>query len=116
MKRRAEFRGASGKICLVDSRGPGLGFVRQSLFVGFTHTNLLPGPNAISKIDMSQSGGRHEFASDNTAGICPEAWAALEKANTSEVSSYGEDQWTARVWEPLVESFDACCEDYFVLR
>ena len=22
-----------------------------------------------------------QFASDNTAGVCPEAWAALERAN-----------------------------------
>src|SRR5438874_5105641 len=116
MKRRAEFRGASGGICLVDSRGPRLGFVRQSLFVGFRHTNLLPGPNAISKIDVSQSGGGHEFASDNTAGICPEAWAALEKANTGEVSSYGEDQWTARVCDRIREIFETDCDVYFVFN
>jgi hypothetical protein len=24
---------------------------------------------------------RHQFASDNTAAICPEAWTALEQAN-----------------------------------
>jgi threonine aldolase len=37
-----------------------------------------------------------QFASDNTAGICPEAWKALEAANVGHAPSYGEDQWTAR--------------------
>ncbi len=100
----------------MDSRGPGLGFVRQSLFRGCTRTHLLPGPNAISKIDMSQAGGRHKFASDNTAGICPEAWAALEKANTSEVPSYGEDQWTERVCDRIREIFETDCDVYFVFN
>lgn len=37
------------------------------------------------------------FASDNTAGICPEAWAALAAANTGRVESYGADAWTAEL-------------------
>ena len=37
-----------------------------------------------------------QFASDNTAGVCPEAWAALERANAGCVASYGDDPWTAR--------------------
>src|SRR5437773_6513621 len=65
---------------------------------------------------MSQSGGGHEFASDNTAGICPEEWAALEKANTGEVSSYGEDQWTARVCDRIREIFETDCDVYFVFN
>ena len=100
----------------MDSGGPGLGFVRQSLFAGFTRNHLPPGPNATSKIAMSQSGERHEFASDNTAGICPEAWAALENANTNEVSSYGEDRWTARVCDRIREIFETDCDVYFVFN
>jgi threonine aldolase len=65
---------------------------------------------------MSQSGERHEFASDNTAGICPEAWGALEKANTNEVSSYGEDRWTARVCDRVREVFETDCDVYFVFN
>src|SRR6184192_1586595 len=38
---------------------------------------------------------RHEFSSDNVAPICPEAWTALEEANTHYAPSYGEDEWTA---------------------
>ena len=37
-----------------------------------------------------------QFASDNTAGICPEAWAALQSANAGYAPSYGADAWTER--------------------
>ena len=40
---------------------------------------------------------RHQFASDNTAAICPEAWKALEEANAQYAPSYAEDEWTAAV-------------------
>jgi len=40
---------------------------------------------------------RYDFASDNTAAICPEAWAALEEANKDYAAAYGEDEWTAQV-------------------
>ena len=35
-----------------------------------------------------------QFASDNYAGICPEAWRALERANTGHAPGYGADDWT----------------------
>ncbi|HEY1725679.1 MAG TPA: low specificity L-threonine aldolase [Steroidobacteraceae bacterium] len=37
-----------------------------------------------------------QFASDNTAGICPEAWEALAAANAGYTPSYGDDPWTER--------------------
>ena len=37
---------------------------------------------------------RYDFASDNTAGICPEAWAALDAANRGPSPPYGDDDWT----------------------
>jgi threonine aldolase len=40
-----------------------------------------------------------QFASDNTAGICPEAWQGLAAANSGYAPSYGEDRWTARATE-----------------
>ena len=43
---------------------------------------------------------RRQFASDNYAGICPEAWAALAEANRGHVPSYGNDPWTARGRRP----------------
>jgi threonine aldolase len=57
---------------------------------------------------------RHQFASDNTAAICPEAWRALEQANTHYAPSYGEDEWTAAVCERIRQLFEVDCDVYFV--
>jgi threonine aldolase len=71
---------------------------------------------SISKIGVSPLENRYEFASDNTAAICPEAWAALEEANSGGAPSYGEDRWTARVCERAREIFETDCEVFFVLN
>ena len=39
---------------------------------------------------------QQQFGSDNYAGICPEAWAAMEAANRGHATSYGDDPWTAK--------------------
>jgi threonine aldolase len=57
---------------------------------------------------------RHEFASDNTAPICPEAWAALQEANADYAAAYGEDRWTARVCDWIRGIFETDCDVYFV--
>src|SRR5437762_8171271 len=57
---------------------------------------------------------RHEFASDNVAPICPEAWAELQEANENYAPSYGEDNWTARVCGRIREIFETDCDVYFV--
>jgi threonine aldolase len=57
---------------------------------------------------------RHEFASDNTAPICPEAWAALQEANADYATAYGEDRWTRRVCDRIREIFETDCDVYFV--
>jgi threonine aldolase len=57
---------------------------------------------------------RQEFASDNVAPICPEAWAALHEANAHYAPSYGEDCWTARVCDRIREIFETDCDVYFV--
>ncbi len=67
-------------------------------------------PNSASKIDMQSSGGNHQFASDNTAGICPEVLAALEEANHAAPESYGTDQWTSRVRGLVRDLFETDCE------
>ena len=54
------------------------------------------------------------FASDNYAGICPEAWAALQEANEGHAPSYGEDPWTTRATEALREIFETDCEVFLV--
>ena len=47
-----------------------------------------------------------QFASDNTAGICPEAWASLCAANAGYAASYGADAYSARASELLRELFE----------
>ncbi|HEX4666559.1 MAG TPA: low specificity L-threonine aldolase [Chthoniobacterales bacterium] len=59
---------------------------------------------------------RHQFASDNTAGICPEAWAALAEANHDAAVSYAEDSWTRRVREQVREIFETDCESFLVFN
>ena len=65
---------------------------------------------------MSPDAGRYEFASDNTAAICPEAWAALQEANADAVPSYGDDRWTAGVCDRIREIFETDCDVYFVFN
>src|ERR1051326_7521822 len=59
---------------------------------------------------------RRHFASDNYAGICPEAWAALEKANQGHAVSYGDDPWTARAADLVRDLFEMQCEVFFVFN
>ena len=56
------------------------------------------------------------FASDNTAGICPEAWASIEQANHDYVASYGNDIWTSRAADLIREIFETECEIFFVFN
>lgn len=56
---------------------------------------------------------RH-FASDNYAGVCPEAWQALEAANRDHASGYGDDPWTTRASDLIREVFETDCEVFFV--
>ena len=65
---------------------------------------------------MDSAAYRDEFSSDNTAGICPEAWRALEEANAGNAPSYGEDCWTAHVCERIREVFETDCDVYFVFN
>src|SRR5947209_7774999 len=59
---------------------------------------------------------RYDFGSDNTAGICPEAWRALEEANHETDESYGGDRWTRRVRELVREMFETDCEVFMVFN
>src|SRR5438445_8509776 len=65
---------------------------------------------------MNRGADRYEFASDNTASICPEAWDALQEANADEAPSYGEDRLTARVCDLVREIFETDCEVFFVFN
>jgi threonine aldolase len=57
-----------------------------------------------------------QFASDNYAGVCPEAWQALEAANRDHCPGYGDDQWTARASDLIRETFETDCEVFFVFN
>ncbi|MDQ3621805.1 MAG: low specificity L-threonine aldolase [Verrucomicrobiota bacterium] len=65
---------------------------------------------------MSNTPNAHtgSFASDNWAGICPEAWAALGEANDQHAPSYGEDAWTGEAARLLRELFETDCEVFFL--
>jgi threonine aldolase len=59
---------------------------------------------------------RYDFASDNTAGLCPEALAALSQASEGCCPSYGEDAYTARATDMIREIFQTDCDVYFVFN
>jgi threonine aldolase len=59
---------------------------------------------------------RRHFASDNYAGICPEAWAALAEANQGHAPGYGEDAWTQKAADLIREIFETRCEVFFVFN
>src|SRR5882724_1320600 len=46
------------------------------------------------------------FASDNTAGVAPEIFDALARANTGYALGYGNDAWTHRVEKQFAEIFE----------
>jgi threonine aldolase len=77
---------------------------------------LLTAPKSISKVGMKQRAERHDFASDNTATICPEAWRALAEANSGPAASYGEDSWTASVCARVREIFEIDCDVFLVFN
>lgn len=56
---------------------------------------------------------RYEFASDNCAGICPQALRCLVEANEGYAPSYGDDEWTARASDLLREVFETNCSVFF---
>ncbi|HUX43279.1 MAG TPA: low specificity L-threonine aldolase [Terracidiphilus sp.] len=57
-----------------------------------------------------------QFASDNYAGICPEAYAAMQTANHGHTSAYGDDPWTARASDAFRNLFEAECEIFLVFN
>ena len=59
---------------------------------------------------------RQEFTSDNTAGICPEAAAALAEANAGVTPSYGDDDWTRRLCDRVHKLFEIDCDVFLVFN
>ncbi len=58
----------------------------------------------------------YTFASDNAAGICPEALAALAAANAGCVPGYGDDGFTAEAKRRMADVFETRCEVFFVFN
>ncbi|MBW2503040.1 MAG: low specificity L-threonine aldolase [Deltaproteobacteria bacterium] len=59
---------------------------------------------------------KNQFASDNYAGVCPEAWQALSEANRGYATSYGNDLWTKKACDALRDFFETDCEVFFVFN
>jgi threonine aldolase len=66
---------------------------------------------------MNDAAPRQHFASDNYAGMCPQArhWL-LEADATGHQPAYGDDIWTQRVSEGLRDLFQTDCDVYFVFN
>ncbi len=59
--------------------------------------------------------GEQNFASDNQAGVCPEALAAMVSANASgHEPSYGDDRWTVDLRERMRRLFDHPAAETFL--
>lgn len=65
---------------------------------------------------MSGSERPRHFASDNYAGICPEAFDAILQANHGHEISYGDDSWTEKASNLLRDVFETNCEVFFVFN
>lgn len=59
---------------------------------------------------------RRQFASDNWAPICPEAWQAMTRANDGHAPGYGDDRWTARAADLIRDLFQTDCQVFFVFN
>ncbi len=75
----------------------------------------MPGLSASLSL-VSLPAANYAFASDNTAGVCPEALAALGAANAGRAPSYGDDAHTARAKKIFNEIFETKCEVFFVFN
>jgi threonine aldolase len=58
---------------------------------------------------------QQQFASDNNAGLCPEALEALVRANAEgHTTGYGDDSWTERASDRLRTLFETDCAVFLV--
>jgi threonine aldolase len=63
---------------------------------------------------MSDLRPNYAFASDNTAGICAEALAAISGANHGRHPGYGDDSYTSEAKRHVSGVFETDCEVFFV--
>ena len=66
---------------------------------------------------MKPTSATQHFASDNNAGICPEAFEALKRADAAgHEPSYGDDRWTKQACDTMRELFQTDCDVFFVFN
>lgn len=87
----------------------------MAVFLPQFQRNELP-ENARIALSMFSGATMQHFASDNYAGICPEALQALLASNAGHAPAYGEDDWTRRVSDRLRELFATDCDVYFAFN
>jgi threonine aldolase len=73
-------------------------------------------PQSRTQFGRGEANARRQFASDNYAGICPEAWLAMEHANAGHERSYGDDKWTEQAADLIREIFETDCQVFFVFN
>jgi threonine aldolase len=59
---------------------------------------------------------KRTFASDNYAGICPEAWESMQEANNVHAPAYGADAYTEKACDMIRELFETDCEVFFAFN
>jgi threonine aldolase len=70
----------------------------------------------MSHIHQTAPRAAQHFASDNEAGICPEAWDATQAANVGHMAAYRDDDWTAQAANALRALFETPCEVSFAFN
>jgi threonine aldolase len=74
------------------------------------------GDNGVAGGKKTVSVRARHFASDNYAGICPEALETMVEANAGHESSYGNDTWTRKASDAIRDAFETDCEVFFVFN
>ena len=90
-------------------------FPKQEMTLTQHHTSN-PAQHEHAQQDLAKQDLAQQFASDNYAGICPEAWAAMESANRGHAVAYGDDPWTARAANAFRDLFETSLELFFVFN
>jgi threonine aldolase len=57
-----------------------------------------------------------QFASDNNAAVCAEAWEALAQANAGHAPGYGADDWTIAATRAIQDVFETHCDVFLVFN
>jgi threonine aldolase len=73
-------------------------------------------PVSAASVSLDPADHPRGFASDNYAGVHPEALAAIAAANVGHAAAYGNDAWTARLQEVVKQRFGPEAEAFPVFN